>query len=69
LALEIFEGFGGIAWKRDVDIALVVVPCDGHAREESVGPVVGDFVEILQGVEDVVDISVVCLFDAEIINN
>jgi hypothetical protein len=45
--VEAFKGCGDVAWEIDVYSATVVIPCNGHAQEESAGPVGGDFMELL----------------------
>lgn len=58
-----------ISFHGEAACAVGVVPCEVHSGEFSARPVGGNFVGFLEGGQEVVGMSAVAVFDAEIINN
>ena len=54
--LEFEQGYLEIFWHGDVASACSIVPVKGESAEEGTGPVNGDGVEFLEGLDEVVGV-------------
>ena len=66
---EFVQGIGYIAWHRQVDGACQVVPLEGEAAIEGAGPVGGDAVEGLEGVDEVLCVFFAYIFYPEVVDD
>ena len=67
--LEFEQGCLEIFWHRDVAGACGIFPVDVEYAEEGTGPVDGDGVEFLEGLDEVVGILLADVFDPKVIND
>ena len=58
-----------IFWHGDVAGACGIVPVDGDSAEEGTGPVNGDGVEFLEGLDEVVGVLFADVLDPKVIND
>ena len=63
------QGCLEIFWHGYVAGAFVVVPIDGESTEEGTGPVYGDGVDFLEGLDEVVGVFFADLLDPKVIND
>ena len=67
--LEFEQGCLEIFWHGDVAGACRLVPVNGESVEEVTGPVYGDGVEFLEGLDEVVRVLFAYVLDSKVINN
>ena len=66
--LEFEQGCLEIFWNGDVAGACDIVPINGYYAEEGNGPVDGDGVEFLEGLDEVVGVISADVLDHKVIN-
>ena len=67
--LEFVQGCLEIFWHGDVAGACCIVPVNGEYAEEGTGPVDGDGVEFLEGLDEVVGVLFDNVLDPKAIND
>ncbi len=65
---ETLEGFFDVAGHGDVESACRIVPVEGEAEILGAGPVCGDLVETVEGVDEVLSVAGVDVFYAEVVD-
>jgi hypothetical protein len=68
LVVEFCEGTLDVAGHGDVDVFLLIVPVDGEPAVLGTGPVDGGGVCVADGIDEVVYVGLVEVFDAEVID-
>ena len=67
--LEFVQGCLEIFWHGDVAGACGIVPVNGESADDGTGPVDGDVVEFLEGLDEVVRVLFADVFDPKVIND
>lgn len=67
--MKFFKSRCDVLWHGNVDVAVVVVPCEVQATVYRAVPVDADFVFRLEGVDEVMDVLFIGVFDTEIVND
>ena len=67
--LVFLEDFFDISWHRKVDRASVVIPLELDSTVQIAGPVFGEFVFLFDACDEVVDVLLSNVFNAEIVDD
>ena len=67
--LEFEKGCLEIFWHGDVAGACRLVPVNGESVEEVTGPVYGDGVEFLEGLDEMVSVLFADILDSKVVND
>ena len=67
--LEFCKGFLDVAGHRIVDSAGFVIPLESEATVQGAGPIGGDDVQLLQGVDQMLGMFAAGILDAKVIDN
>ena len=67
--LEFVKGCLEIFGNGDVAGVCGIVPVNGESAEEGTGPVDGDFIEVLEGLDEVVGVLFANVLDTKVVNN
>jgi hypothetical protein len=67
--LKPFKRFCDVPRHGDVDGGVYVIPVEGHDEIKVTGPICCDRVDFIEGSEEVNGVVVVCVFNAEIVDD